>query len=327
MDTLQKPGPKPTLRELEELVSSAEQYISDSISESTKTAYGTDWKAFVIWCATKNLSSLPADEQTVILWITYLSKENYAISSISRKLTSISQAHAIAGHVSPTGHPMVRAALKGIRREKGISQKQAKPLVLKDLKKVLDNIRPTFMGRRDECLLWLGWSAALRRSEIVAIDREHIEFCEEGLILTIPRSKTDQEGFGEKIGIPYGQCDKFCPVHAVKRWFDLSKIESGPIFFAIGSPDELWIRDCNRQNRLSARSVNNIIKKRVRDAGMSPAGYSGHSLRAGFVTSAAKAKIPEYQIQIHTRHRSSKVLRKYIRDASLFNENSLSVLI
>jgi len=242
-------------------------------------------------------------------------------------LTSISQAHKIADHPSPTRAVEVAEVFKGIRREKGTAQKRAKPLVLPELKKVVDSMRPSFLGRRDTALLLVGWAAALRRSELVALDFEHFEMVEEGLILTIRRSKTDQEGAGFKLGIPFARDSRYCPVKRLAHWVELARISAGPLFFSIGTPGKKFHAKITDRKRLSAKFVNEIIKKRVAEAGFKPDGYSGHSLRAGFVTSAAKVETPEHLIQCHTRHRSTKVLRDYIREGSLFDSNPLAIML
>ena len=321
--------PKETISDpaLNQLANKAVEYISSSRSDATKSAYRSDWNTFSNWSEDRNLQPLPAQASTVALYITWLAEQGRAPSTISRALTSISQAHKAARFDTPTRALEVVEVFKGIRRKLGTAQKHAKPLVLSELKKVIDNLRPTFLGRRDAALLMLGWAGALRRSEIVTVDRQDLEFVEEGMILTIIKSKTDQESAGYKIGIPFGREERYCPVTRVKHWIDLADIRGGPLFFSIGTAGKKFHADVVNPVRISARYVNSIIKKRVEQAGLSPAGYSGHSLRAGFVTSAAKYKIPEHLIQLHTRHRSTKVLRGYIRIGKLFEENPMATLL
>jgi integrase len=301
------------------------EFLRNSKSDNTKRAYRSDWNKFCSWCSEVDKKNLPADPKTVAMYISYLAHDK-SISTISRSLTSISQAHKILSIQSPTIHPEVIETFKGIKRKLGSNQKHSKPLVLKELEKVIKSITPTFIGHRDKAMILLGWAAALRRSELVSIEFDDIECVEEGIILTIRKSKTDQEGEGYRIGIPHAMKKDLCPVKALKNWISLSKINYGPIFFRIG-PKTTYSIDISERKRLSERSVNKMVKRRIKKAGYVNKNYSSHSLRAGFITSAAAAKIPEYQIQIHTRHRSTKSLRGYIRDGSLFNSNSLSILL
>lgn len=318
---------KAVTTELSELQARAGKYLDKSKSDATKRAYTSDWRIFTTWTTKHRRRTLPATAETVALFITDLADSGRAASTISRVLTSISQAHKIAGHLSPTRSPEVSEVFKGIRRDKGTAQKRAKPLVLPDLKKVLCCIRPSFLGRRDTALLIVGWAGALRRSELVALDCEDIDFVDQGMVLTIRKSKTDQERAGYKLGIPFAREDHYCPVKKLTLWLELARITAGPIFYSIGTAGKKFHAQIDDPKRLSAKFVNAIIKKRIEQAGINPDGYSGHSLRAGFITSAAKMQVPEHMIQLHTRHRSSKVLRAYIREGNLFESNPMGALL
>jgi len=327
-DELQRSGLIKKSIELANLEKDASKYISDSISESTKFSYRSDWHSFVQWCDEMDLSPIPASSQTISLWITKLSNIGYSVSTISRRLTSISQAHETAMLDNPVLSSEVKKTFKGIKRKFGTAQKKAKPLLISDLIRITENTRPTFQGRRDLAILWIGWSAALRRSEIVSIDRNDVEFVKDGLILNITKSKTDQEKKGYKIGIPFGSDKNLCPVILVRQWIELAEIKEGPMFFSIGSKgDEFYFKHVENRRRLSSRSINNIIKKRVRQSGISSDRFSGHSLRSGFITTCAKHNIPSYQIQKITRHSSEKTMSEYIIFGNLFSENPLSILI
>lgn len=313
--------------EIQKLDKRSKDFQQNSRSDATKSAYRNDWQSFSKWCTEHNLDFLPCEPSTVRRYITNLAEIGRATSTISRSMTSIRQAHQTMGFTSPTAHPDVIETWKGIKREIGTRKRRAKPLMLTDLKKVVDSTRPTMIGRRDVALILIGWAGALRRSELVALNREDLEFVTEGMIITISKSKTDQEREGYRIGIPLARDEKYCPTKRVQQWMTLAKIESGPIFFKIGMGGKKF--HCLVENRksLSPRMINLIIQRRMKRAGLDIVGYSGHSLRAGFVTSAAKAETPEALIQLHTRHKTSKVLREYIRDGSLFNSNPLSILI
>lgn len=309
------------------LTEAAQTYADNATSPNTKKAYKTDLRLFAEWAEDQGLCHLPATGATVANYISHLSDMGRKPSTIARALSSISQAHKSEGLETPTKSNAVATVHRGINRERGTAQRRAKPIVITELRRLCDKIKPSFLGRRDKALILIGWSAALRRSELVALNVENIDFVEEGMIVLIVNSKTDQVGQGYKIGIPYAKDEKYCPVKSLKRWRDLADIKSGPLFFAIGTPGKKFHAEVAKRKKLSAATVNAIIKRRIKQGGMNPAGYSGHSLRAGFITAAAKEKIPEYLIQAHTRHRSAKVLRGYIRDGDLFESNSLAFLL
>jgi site-specific recombinase XerD len=313
--------------DLQTLQTKAQEFVAASKSAATKLAYRADWSSFVNWCSQHDLCFLPAESKTVALWITELAQRGRATSSIARALTSICQAHKFFKLPPPTAAAEVTEVFKGIKRTNGTAQSKAKPLVWSDLCKVIDRIPPSFIGRRDRALLAVGWAAALRRSEITALNVEDVDFVPEGMVVTVRKSKTDQESEGYKIGIPLGKDKRHCPTTLLKHWIDLSCIKRGPLFFAIGFKGQYFHINVEHKQRLSDRMINKIIQRSVEGAKFSPRGFSGHSLRAGFITTAASKGTPEYTIQIHTRHRSTKVLRGYIRQGSLFSENPLTVLI
>lgn len=318
--------PKTALSRLDDL---SDVFLSASKSEATKAAYRLDWQSFTAWAAEHDLEPLPATPSTVRRWITHLAHDlSRAPATISRIMTSISQAHKILSLQSPTTAPEVVETFKGIKRTLGTAQNRAKPLMLSDLKTVVDSMRPTFLERRDTAMLLVGWSAALRRSEIVNLMFDDIDFVSEGMVVTIRASKTDQEKSGYRIGVPFARDERYCPTKRLKNWIDLAIITSGePLFFAVGGDGQKFHKSVNERRKICTRSLSDILKKRIRQAGLSEGGYSGHSLRAGFVTEAAKRETPEWMIQVHTRHRTTKVLRTYIREGSLFNSNPLSILL
>lgn len=322
---------KQSTTDIARLSQRAREYSADSVSESTKRAYQSDLTLFVDWCREHNRSALPADPDTVALYLTHMAEIGRATSTIARAMTSVSQSHKVAGLRTPTNSPEVTTVWKGIKRTHGTSPRRAKALLLPELKKVINAIRPSFIGRRDRAMLLVGWCAALRRSEIVALDIGDLEFCADGLIVTIRRSKTDQDAAGHRIGIPFARPENeaYCPVLAMRQWLDLSGLsdKSGAVFFFVGTAGKKWHTDIPDRRRLRPKAVNTILVKRMKQAKLSTTGFSGHSLRAGFCTSAAVAKTPENLIQIHTRHRSIKILRGYVREGSLFSSNPLSVLL
>ena len=324
-----KPGAELDLNQsdqLEYLEKKSLDFALKSRSVATKSAYQSDWTIFCAWCNQNRLDTLPAKPSTVRCYITHMAEMGRATSTISRALTSIRQAHQISDLASPTIAMEVNETWKGIRRSGGIHQKRAKALSFVDLKKTIDNTRPTFIGRRDAALMLIAWAGALRRSEIVALDREDIEFVDEGMVLTIRKSKTDQEAEGYRIGIPFSNDEKYCPTRRLQHWIRLAQIISGPIFFKIGMQGRKFLCDVDRDKRLTSRMVNHILRRRLERCGINPRGYSAHSFRAGFCTHAAQKNVPEHIIQLHSRHKNSKILRKYIREGNLFVGNPLSVI-
>lgn len=313
-------------RDVDSLVSGIKLFMDAAKSEATKRAYRTDWANFTAFCENNELSSMPAEPSTLCAYITALAESGRKVSTITRHMTTISQAHRAFRKRSPTGDFDVLDVLKGIKRTIGVAQKKARALVWSDLVKVCRSIRPHFQGKRDKALLLVGWAAALRRSELVALDLSDIGFVAEGMIVNIARSKTDQEGAGYEIGVPFAKDPQCCPTTALKSWIEIARIESGPLFFSIGNTAKQFFLEVADRERLRPRGVNYILGRRLEKAQINTDGYSGHSLRAGFITSASKAGVPEHMIQTHTRHRSVKTMRGYIREGNLFNDNPASVI-
>jgi integrase len=238
------------------------------------------------------------------------------VSTLKRRLATIAEAHRAAGHDSPNRQAQVRLVWQGIRREKGVLQDHKKPVLTKHLRLMLARLPSTLLGSRDRALLLLGFAGAMRRSELVGLDLSDLAQAEEGLVVTIRKSKTDQVREGRKIGIPFGASPETCPVRAVEAWLHHSGISEGALFRPVNRHGQLMVP------RLSDRAVAEVVKRSLKGAGKSPRGYAGHSLRAGLVTQAAMAGASERSIQEQSGHRSLVVLRRYIRDGSLFRENA-----
>jgi integrase len=241
-------------------------------------------------------------------------------STISRRLVSIAQAHKAAGHPSPTTDERVRLVNAGIRRVHGTAPRQVRPVVTEDLRRMVDACGSDPAGVRDRALLLIGFAAALRRSELVALDFTDVEETREGLVVTVRRSKTDQEGAGRKIGVPYGSNPATCPVRAWRSWVEHSVITDGPLFRGIDRHGNV------ANSRLGDRGVALTVKRRAERAGIDPDTVSGHSLRAGLASAAAAAGVSERAIAATTGHKSMTVLRGYIRDGNLFNENAAAAV-
>jgi site-specific recombinase XerD len=297
----------------------ARAYVAASRSENTRRAYRADWEHFTSWCHSRGTSSLPADPTVVALYVTDMA-DTFKPSTISRRIVSIAQAHKAAGHPSPTTDERVRLVNAGIRRVHGVAPRQVRPVVTEDLRRMVDTCGQDPAGTRDRALLLVGFAAALRRSELVALDATDVEETKDGLILTVRRSKTDQEGAGRKIGVPYGSNLGTCPVRAWRAWVEKAGITEGPLFRGIDRHGNI------AEGRLSDRGVALVVKRRAKSAGIDPRTVSGHSLRAGLATSAAVAGVSERAIAATTGHKSMTVLRGYIRDGSLFTENAAAAV-
>ena len=296
----------------------ARGYMRASKAENTIRAYRSDWTAFSTWCDDRGVPSLPAAPETLAVYLAEAAR-TLKPSTLTRRCSSISMAHQMAGHESPTRSFVVRTTLAGIRRQKGTAPEQKAPLLTADLRGMMAALPETMAGTRDRALLLLGFAGALRRSELVGLDVDDVDDRSDGLVVTVARSKTDQEGEGRKIGIPYGSNPATCPVRAVRAWLDRSQIKEGPLFRPIRHGTVL-------ATRLSPRSVALIVKRVGGAAGLEPMNYAGHSLRAGLVTSAAAAGVAERTIMNQTGHRSLPTLRRYIRDGSLFRENAAAAV-
>jgi integrase len=226
------------------------------------------------------------------------------------------------GHYLDTKHPVIIENLMGIKRRKGTIQKGKKPILINDLKKLVDVINQEktadIKKLRNKAILIIGFSGGFRRNEIVSLDLEDIEFVFEGVKITVKKSKTDQFGEGMIKGIPHFNESLYCPVTTLKRWINISKIKKGPLFRRFSKGSKL------SENRLTDQSVALIIKSYLTKAGINSQNYSGHSLRSGFATSAAEAGAEERSIMSMTGHKSTEMVRRYIKEANLFKNNALN---
>jgi len=287
-------------------------YVESAISDNTRRAYRNDLDHFRAWGGT-----VPAEPMAIAA---YLSAHAgiLAIATLQRRLVSIAKAHTMQGNDNPVKSDLVKLAMRGIRRVHGVPQRQASAILKDDLIVMLSYAPDTAKGKRDRALLLLGFCGALRRSELVAVKMEHIEFTSHGIILTIPRSKTDQTGQGRKIGIPKGR-GRICPVLSVNDWVLHVGAETGFLFRGIAKGG----RVC--RGGLSDRAVSEIIKAYACKAGFNPAQYSGHSLRSGLCTSAAQHGVSGWKIREQTGHKSDTMLARYIRDGDIFNDNAAAL--
>jgi site-specific recombinase XerD len=310
------PATVPQFDPLAPYLAEAETYIRRAKAGNTIKAYRSDWTSFETFCRGRGLPSLPAGAATVAAYAVEMASRLKA-NTIERHLTAISQAHQLAGQANPAEDKLVRTVMAGIRRVKGTAQKGKEPLTPELLRHIFRNAADDMYSVRDRALLLVGFAGAFRRSELVELRYEDVRFTDEGLIVTIPKSKTDQEGEGQTVGIPYGSYPESCPVRALRAWLDRSNITYGHLFRAIGRwGGEVTSRPiCDHQ-------LAKIIKRLATSAGLDPQSFSGHSLRSGLATSAAEGGATERAIMDQTRHRSLKQVRKYIRRGSLFRDNA-----
>ncbi len=299
---------------LAEIVERARDYAGAARSANTRRAYRADWADFTAWCQIHGVTALPATPQTVVLYLTALAPRRKT-STLTRRISAIAQAHKAAEYESPTTHQAVRTIMAGIRRVRGTAQTGKEPVVTAEVRRMVQELQPTLLGRRDAALLLLGFAGAFRRSELVALDVSDVVVKHEGLEVTVRKGKTDQEGQGRKIGIPYGSHPASCPVRAVQAWLWASGITRGPLFRGVNRHGQLL-------GRLSDKGVARVVKRQALAVGLDPALYAGHSLRAGLATAAAAAGVSERAIMAQTGHKSLPMVRKYIRDGSLFNDNA-----
>lgn len=295
----------------------AARYAAASIARSTLRQYAMSWDQWQTWCADNGQSALPADGGTVALYIAWRAR-THAPATIQGDLAAIAAAHRASAHPDPTKDVEVTTVLRGIRRTLGVAQAKKAPLVAEALRQVLGTLDDSARGRRDRCMLLVGWTGALRRSELVAINHEDLALVTEGLVLTIRRSKTDRYGQGDTIGLPKHPDPRYDVVRAYLGWVERSGAHDGPVFRPVTRHGYVLPR------RINDRSVALLVKRVARLAGLQ-GDYSGHSLRAGLATSAAAAGAGEAAIMRQTRHKSLTVMRGYIRPASVWLDNAAAV--
>lgn len=303
------------LGELQSAAERARDYAATSKSKNTQRAYKADWTHFSAWCDKHHYTALPATPQSIILYLCDLA-ETRKVATIERRLASIGQAHKYARLASPTKDVDVEITMAGIRRTKGIAPSAKAPAVTDTLRQMIEALPDTVQGRRDQALLLVGFAGAFRRSELVSLDVGDVQFTNDGVIVKLERSKTDQEAQGTSKGIPYGSTPHTCPVRALKTWLELAQLQDGSLFRPIDRHGNI------RLQRLTGHSVARIVKRAACVAGLDPKQFSGHSLRAGLATAAAQAGVSERIIMQQTGHKNLTTLRRYIREGSLFRENA-----
>ena len=306
---------------LASLARQAEEFAKGAKAENTLRAYASDWEHFRRWCEKLAIAPLPADPRMLAMYLTDCAATGKA-SSIERRLTTINRAHEAAGLTSPANmrNAVVSEVWKGIRRRIGTAGEGKKPLLTVDLRKILAALPPDLQGTRDRALLLTGFAGGFRRSELARLRREDLKETAEGVVAILRRSKTDPEGQGRPVALPFGSDPLTCPVRALRTWIDQAGITSGPLFRGV---DQFGLIS---ESALCPDSVAWIVKRAARRAGLNAAEYAGHSLRAGLATQAAMNGASELAIMKQTGHRSLPTVRRYIRDGTLFRDNAATKL-
>ena len=300
----------------------AESYAGQALSAATLRAYRSDWAQFRDWCSAQATTSLPAAPETVADYLAALAGTHRS-ATLRRRLVSISQVHRLSGHDFSANHPTIRLTLRGILRRHGTPARRATALTTADLKRLVATCDGNLAGLRDRALLLLGYAGALRRAELVSVQREHIHIGADGIRLTIPRAKGDQEGQGASLGIARGRNRETCPVRALEAWLDLSDCKFGPVFRKV----TMW--GAVEHQALHPDAVRQILRRRAALAGLvaePDERLSPHGLRAGFVTEAYRAGARDEAIMDHTRHRDLKTMRGYVRRAKLVSDSPVKLL-
>jgi len=296
--------------------------LQSSKAINTVRAYKSDFKDFGLFCAQNGFKSLPSEPKIVSLYLTYLSTKDAKMSTLKRRLVSIGVIHKLKGFYLDTKHPSIIENIMGIKRRKGSIQKGKKPILISNLRQIINVIdqqnNKEIKKLRDRSIILIGFSGGFRRNEIVSLDYEDLDFVTEGLKINLRRSKTDQFGEGTVKALPYFENSQYCPVISVKNWIKKSKISSGSLFRRFSKGSIL------SKNRLTDQTVALLIKEYLKLTGTDSKNYSGHSLRSGFATSAAEFGAEERSIMAMTGHKSTEMVRRYIKEANLFKNNALN---
>lgn len=291
-------------------------YLDNARARNTVRGYRSSFGQFRIWCDTAQLSFMPATAETIALYLGSQAGRLKA-ATLQHHLAAIAKAHKAAGYSSPVkDNQLIAETMKGVKAVHGSAQVQKAPVLTEDLRLMLRGLPEKLLGIRDRALLLVGFAGAFRRSELVGLDVSDLSFTAEGLLITLRRSKTDQGGEGRQVAIPSGSHQETCPVRAMRAWLEAAAITEGAVFRPITRHGKI------EPTRLSDHAVALVVKRYAEAVGLIATSFSGHSLRAGFVTSAARAGAPERQIMRTTGHRSIEMVLKYVRQANVFTDNA-----
>jgi len=283
-------------------------YLEASLANNTWRAYRDDLKHFQAWGGT-----LPASPEQIARYLAYYASR-HAVATLTRRLASLSKIHNAQQWANPVSTALVRTTFQGIRNRHGVKQRQVAPAIKEDILAMVKNLMGT-KGIRDKALLLIGFAGAFRRSELADLQYSDFEHVQQGLLIYLRRSKTDQAGQGRKIAIPHAR-GAVCAIIALREWLEHSEIIEGPIFRGVNRHGHIGTQT------ITPQSIALVVKERAAAVGLDPTQYSGHSLRAGLVTSAAQAGISSWKIRQQTGHKSDAMLQRYIRDANIFVDNA-----
>jgi site-specific recombinase XerD len=312
--------PPPGLPGLARETDRARAFADAGRAAATRRAYAADWACFAAWCAARNVDALPAAPAAVAVYLAWLADGGRTVSTIGRRLVALAARHRETGHHLDTRHPAIARTLKGIRRTLGTAPATKAAVTVEEVRALCAALPASLAGLRDRALLLVGFAGAFRRSELVALRRADLALRPEGLVVRLRRSKTDPDGVGRPVAIPRGRRADGCAVGALEVWLAAAGIEDGPLFRAIDRTGRIADR------ALSDRVVALVVKRAAAAAGLDATRYAGHSLRAGFATSAARAGADEHAIMRQTGHRSVQMVRRYIRDGDLFRTTAARFL-
>ena len=282
--------------------------LKNSKAQNTLRAYQADFRDFSSFCAKNGFNPLPTEPKIIALYLTHLSSFS-KFSTLKRRIASIKVVHRLKGHYIDTKHPIITENIMGIKRKLGVKQTSKKPILINDLKKIINVInqeKNELKKYQNKALILIGFAGGFRRSELVSIEYEDIDFVAEGVKITVTKSKTDQTGIGLTKAIPYFDNKSYCPVISLKKWIEYSNIKNGKVF------------------NVSDKTVALTIKKYASIAGLDNSKYAGHSLRSGFATSTAEIGADERSIMAMTGHKTTQMVRRYIQEANLFKNNALN---
>jgi site-specific recombinase XerD len=314
MSKLAKNAPATSL-DLHRAVEEVKSYVESSVPESTRRAYRTDWEAFTSWCKQHQQTPLPARPEVIAAFLAARARE-VRPATLRRCLAAIGKAHKMSGHPNPCGAEPVPATMKGIERTAGNAVKAKAPATLDAVERMVGTLAPDNLeGIRNRAILLVGFAGAFRRSELVSLSVADLAWSEQGVVLTIPRSKTDQRGQGMTKPIPFVS-GRLCAATALRSWLTASGIKSGPVFRSIHRSGAV------REGALTPQSVALILKAACLKAGLNPEEYSGHSLRAGHVTEARARGVADADTMAVTGHRRVETLNVYDRRGNPFAKTS-----
>lgn len=287
------------------LAAAVARYAAAGVATNTHRTYLSAWRSFESWCAKHGLPALPATPSICAAYLADRASQLRA-SSLAVHAAAIAQHHQGRGCPSPTNSPEVAQVLRGIRRELGVAPRKKAPLPSKDLRTLVMGLGSTPRELRDKALLLLGFCTGCRRSELVGLDVEDVIFRDEGMLVSLRHSKTDQERAGRVVPVEYGVHRESCPGIALEDWLSAAAIRTGPLFRPIDRHGRI------QRSRLNGRAVARILQGQARRAGLDARNLAGHSLRSGLATAAAAANVGEREIAERTGHKNMSVLRGYI---------------